>query len=73
MKERIEKSLEKIRGLLKADGGGIELVEVSEEGVVKVRLQGACHGCPMAQITMKETVERMIKADVPEIKTVESV
>ncbi len=73
MKERIEKSLEKIRELLKADGGGIELVEVSEEGVVKVRLQGACHGCPMAQITLKETVERMIKEDVPEIKTVESV
>ncbi len=73
MKERIEKSLEKIRGFLRADGGDIELVEVSEEGVVKVKLKGACHGCPMAQITMKETVERMIKADVPEIKTVEAI
>ncbi|MCG8430576.1 MAG: NifU family protein [Candidatus Omnitrophica bacterium] len=70
MKERIEAALEKIRPMLQADGGNVELVEVSDDGVVKVRLQGACGSCPMSQMTLKTGVERMIKQDVPEIKEV---
>ena len=70
MKERIEAALEKIRPMLQADGGNVELVEVSDDGVVKVRLQGACGSCPMSQMTLKTGVERMIKQDVPEVKEV---
>ncbi len=73
MREKVEKSLEKIRALLKADGGNIELIEVMDEGTVKIRLQGACQGCPMSQITLKESVERILKEDVPEVKKVEAV
>ncbi len=72
MKERIEKALEKIRPSLQADGGNIELVDVTD-GVVKVRLTGACGGCPMSQMTLKMGVERALKQQVPEVKRVESV
>ncbi|MDP8217590.1 MAG: NifU family protein [Candidatus Theseobacter exili] len=70
MRERIEKSLEKIRPALQADGGNIELIDVTEDGIVKVRLTGACHGCPMSQMTLKMGVERVLKQDVPGIKEV---
>jgi Fe-S cluster biogenesis protein NfuA len=73
MKEKIEAALEKIRPMLKADGGNVELVEVSDDGVVKVRLQGACSGCPMSQMTLKNGVERIIKEQVPGVKSVEAV
>jgi len=69
MKEQVEQALQKIRPFLQADGGDAELVSV-EDGVVKVRLQGACHGCPMATMTLKQGIERTIKKEVPEVKQV---
>jgi Fe-S cluster biogenesis protein NfuA len=72
MEEKVREAINKIRPLLQRDGGDIELVSV-EEGVVKVRLQGACAGCPMSQMTMKGVVEQAIKAAVPEVKSVETV
>jgi Fe-S cluster biogenesis protein NfuA len=71
MKEKVEAALNKIRPMLKADGGDVELVEV-EDGIVKVRLQGACAGCPMSQMTLKNGIERILKQEIPEIKAVES-
>jgi Fe-S cluster biogenesis protein NfuA len=73
MKEQIEHALDKIRPALQRDGGDIELVEVEESGIVKVRLTGACSGCPMSQMTLKQGVERIVKQLVPEVKSVESV
>ena len=73
MREQIEQALDKIRPALQRDGGDIELVDVEENGVVKVRLTGACGGCPMSQMTLKQGVERIVKQLVPEVKTVESV
>ena len=73
MKEKVEKAIAKIRPHLQMDGGDIELVEVTADGIVKVRLTGACGSCPMAQITMKHGVERVLKEEVPEIKEVVSV
>jgi Fe-S cluster biogenesis protein NfuA len=72
MKEQVEAIINEIRPLLQGDGGDIELVGI-EGGVVKVRLRGACAGCPGAQMTLKMAVERRIKARVPEIERVESV
>jgi Fe-S cluster biogenesis protein NfuA len=72
MRERVEKALEKIRPALQADGGNIELIDVTD-GVVKVKLTGACGGCPMSQMTLKMGVERTLKQQVPEVKSVESV
>jgi len=71
MKEKVEQVLEKIRPTLKADGGDVELVDV-EDGIVKVRLQGACAGCPMSQMTLKNGIERLLKSEIPEVKAVES-
>jgi Fe-S cluster biogenesis protein NfuA len=73
IKEKVEKVIDQIRPKLQADGGDIELVEVTDDGVVKVRLQGACHGCPGAAMTLKMGVERLLKANVPEVKSVENV
>jgi Fe-S cluster biogenesis protein NfuA len=72
MREKVEKSLNKIRPALQADGGDVELVDVVD-GVVKVRLTGACGGCPMSQMTLKMGIERQLRKEVPEIKSVESV
>ncbi len=72
MKEKIEKSLAVIRKTLQQDGGDIELVSI-EDGVVKVRLKGACSGCPMSQMTLTNFVELELKKSVPEIKKVEAV
>ena len=71
-KELVEKALEKIRPLLQRDGGDIELVEVSD-GVVKVRLTGACKGCPMSQMTLKQGVEKLLLKEVPGLKEVQAV
>lgn len=73
MKEKIEKALEKIRPSLQADGGDVELVDVGEDGIVKVRLTGACRGCPMSQVTLKMGIEKELKREVPEVKEVQSV
>jgi Fe-S cluster biogenesis protein NfuA len=72
MRENIEKALDKIRPALRADGGDIELIDVVD-GVVKVKLTGACGGCPMSQMTLKMGVERVLKQQVPEVKSVETV
>jgi Fe-S cluster biogenesis protein NfuA len=73
MKERIEQALTKIRPALQADGGDVELVDVAANGVVKVRLKGACGGCPMSQLTLKMGIERILKKEVPEVTSVEAV
>ncbi len=73
MQEKVEKALLKVRPSLQADGGDVELVEVSDEGVVKVKLTGACGGCPMASMTLKAGIERVLKEEVPEVKRVEAV
>jgi Fe-S cluster biogenesis protein NfuA len=72
MKEKVEKALNDIRPALQADGGDVELVEV-ENNIVKVRLKGACAGCPMSQMTIKQGIERYLKKAVPEIISVEPV
>jgi Fe-S cluster biogenesis protein NfuA len=72
MREVVERALEKIRPALRADGGDIELIDVVD-GVVKVRLTGACGGCPMSQMTLKMGVERVLKQQVPEVKSVETI
>ncbi len=73
MKEKVEAALVKIRPMLQADGGDVELIEVSAEGVVKVKLTGACGGCPMSQMTLKMGIEKKIKEEVPEVKEVVAV
>lgn len=75
MRDKVEEVLEKnIRPALRADGGDIELVEVNEEaGEVKVRLQGACAGCPLSQMTSLTVVERILRQEIPEIKKVMTV
>jgi Fe-S cluster biogenesis protein NfuA len=72
MNEKVEKALAKVRVALQQDGGDIELVEV-KDGVVKVRLKGACAGCPMSQMTLANFVEKELKGAIPEIKRVEPV
>jgi len=70
IKERVEKALEKIRPYLHADGGDISLVDITEDMVVKVEMQGACNGCPFSLQTLKAGVEIAVKKEVPEIKEV---
>ena len=73
LREKVEAALDKVRPSLAADGGGVELVEVTEEGVAKVRLQGACKGCPMAQMTLAMGIGRVLRQEVPEVSDVEAV
>ncbi len=73
MREAVEQALNKIRPVLQADGGDVELVEITEDGVVKVRLTGACKGCPMSTVTLKMGIERYLKKEVPEVMAVEAV
>ena len=72
MREKVEKVLDKIRPSLMADGGNVELVDV-EDGIVRVRLTGACGGCPMSQMTLKLGIEKLLKQELPDIKEVVSV
>ncbi len=73
MKEKVEATLGRIKPALQAEGGDVELVEVTPEGVVKVKLTGACAGCPMSQMTLKMGIEKELKKEVPEVKEVVSV
>jgi Fe-S cluster biogenesis protein NfuA len=70
---KVEKALMSIRPRLQADGGDVELVEVDDEGIVSVRLAGACRGCPGATMTLKMGIERILKQQVPEVQAVEAV
>ena len=72
-KERVQEALDMIRPALQADGGDVELVDVTDDGVVKVALQGACRGCPMSQLTLANGVERVLKEQIPEVVRVEPV
>jgi len=72
MKEKVQSVIDKIRPSLQADGGDVELVDVVD-GIVTVKLQGACAGCPMSQMTLKNGIERLVKQEIPEIKSVEKV
>ena len=74
MKERVIKVLNEIKPMLQADGGDVELVDVDEKlGVIKVRLTGACAGCPFSQMTLKNGIEQLLKQKIPEVQSVESV
>jgi len=73
MREKVEQALNKIRPALQGDGGDVELVDISADGVVRVRLKGACGGCPMSQMTLKMGIEKILKKEVPEVKSVEAV
>lgn len=70
MREKVEAALNKIRPMLQADGGDVELIDVTNDGIVKVKLRGACMGCPMSQMTLKAGIEKQLMTDVPEIKEV---
>ena len=72
LKKAVEQALAKIRPMLQRDGGDIELVEVTD-GIVKVRLTGACKGCPMSQMTLKQGVEKLLLKEVPGLKQVQAV
>ncbi len=71
MKEKIQAALNKVRPMLQKDGGDVELVDV-KDGVVKVRLKGACAGCPMSQMTLKNGIENFLKKEIPEVVSVVS-
>jgi len=73
LKQKVEEALNKVRPSLQADGGDVQLVDVGDDGVVKVKLQGACAGCPMSQMTLKMGIEKTLKQNVPEIEKVETV
>ncbi|MEG6505708.1 NifU family protein [Nitratidesulfovibrio sp. 1201_IL3209] len=73
IRERVQAALDKVRPYLQGDGGDVELVDITADGVVRVRLTGACKGCPMSQQTLKGGVERMVLKEVPEVKCVEAV
>ncbi|OIP88666.1 MAG: hypothetical protein AUK24_07715 [Syntrophaceae bacterium CG2_30_49_12] len=73
MKEKVQKAIERIRPSLQADGGDVELVDVSDDGIVKVKLVGACCGCPMSQMTLKMGIQKHLQKEIPEIKDVVSV
>ncbi len=73
MREKVEQALAQIRPALNADGGDVELIEVTEDGVAKVKMTGACGGCPMSQMTLQMGIERAVKREVTEIKSVVAV
>lgn len=73
MRDKVQAALEKIRPTLRRDGGDVLLVDVTDDGVVKVQLTGACKGCPMSSVTLKDGIEKFLKAEVPEVTIVESI
>ncbi|MCD8479456.1 MAG: NifU family protein [Candidatus Cloacimonetes bacterium] len=72
-REKLESVLDKVRPAIQADGGDVELINIREDNVVEVRLKGACHGCPMATLTLKAGIERIVKEEIPEVVEVISV
>ncbi len=73
MKEAVQKAIDQIRPSLQMDGGDVELIDISDDGVVKVKLLGACGGCPMSQMTLKMGIEKHLKKEVPQVKEVVSI
>ena len=73
MREAVQKAIEEIRPNLQMDGGDVELIDVGDDGVVKVKLLGACGGCPMSQMTLKMGIEKHLKQQVPQVKEVVSI
>jgi Fe-S cluster biogenesis protein NfuA len=73
MREKVEEALNEVRTALQADGGDVALVDVTDDGVVKVQLQGRCAGCPMSQMTLQMVIQQHLQAKVPEVKSVEAV
>lgn len=73
MKEKVQGAIERIRPNLQADGGDVELVDVTDEGIVKVKLLGRCHGCPMSQMTLKMGIQKYLQKEIPGVKEVVSV
>ena len=73
IKQQVEQALDKIRPFLQRDGGDIQLIDVTDDGIVKVQLTGACQGCPMSQMTLKQGVERALMKEVPSVKEVQSI
>jgi Fe-S cluster biogenesis protein NfuA len=73
LKAKVQEAIGTIRPLLQADGGDVELVEITEDNTVNVKLQGACAGCPMSRLTLKRGIETRLKEQIPEIKAVEAV
>jgi Fe-S cluster biogenesis protein NfuA len=73
MKEKVLEMLEKVRPSLQADGGDVELINITDDGIVEVRLKGACGSCPMATLTLKAGIERVLKEHIPEVKEVRQV
>jgi len=73
LKEKVSQELEKIRPALMGDGGDVKLIEVTDDGEVKVELQGSCRGCPFSQMTLKYSIEKQLKDKIPEVKSVTAV
>jgi Fe-S cluster biogenesis protein NfuA len=72
-KEKVNEVIDKIRPGLQADGGDVEVVEITDNGIVKVQLLGACQGCPMSTMTIKNGIEKTLKEEIPEVKEVQPV
>lgn len=73
IKTRVQEALDQIRPAIQMDGGDVELVDITEDNIVQLRLMGACHGCPMSMLTLQAGIERIVKARVPEIAGVEAI
>lgn len=73
LREKVEQALENIRPALQQDGGDLELIDVTEDGTVKIKLTGACGSCPMSQMTLKMGIEQRLRKEVPEVELVEAV
>jgi len=73
LQETVEKILDQIRPTLQRDGGDVEFVDISSDQVLKVRLTGACQGCPMSRVTLKEGIEKFVRSELPTIRAVEAV
>lgn len=72
-KNEVQEVIDQVRPGLQADGGDVELVDITDEGVVEVKLKGACNGCPMATLTIKNGIERVLKEELPDVKEVKAV